>query len=52
LRSAHEAFLTSTTRNVMPIARVDTVALATAPGPLTAHAAEVFARHAAESPDP
>ena len=52
LRSCREAFLTSTTRDVMPISHVDGVELVEAPGPLTRHAAEVFARRAAESPDP
>ena len=52
LRSTTEAFITSSTRDVMPVASVDGVALAAAPGPLTRRAAEVFARRAAESPDP
>jgi len=52
LRTTREAFLTSTTRDVMPIARVDDSAMADAPGPLTKHAMDVFARRAAETPDP
>jgi branched-chain amino acid aminotransferase len=52
LRTAREAFLTSSTRGVQPIATVDGGALASAPGPLTKHAGEVFARRAAEDPDP
>jgi branched-chain amino acid aminotransferase len=44
LRAAPEAFLTSTSRDVHPIATVDGVALPTAPGPHTTGAAEVFAR--------
>ena len=52
LRTAQEAFITSTTRDVMPIAHVDGVALPAAPGPLTEHADAVFRRRAAESPDP
>lgn len=43
LASAPEAFLTSTTRLVQPIASVDDVALGTAPGPVTAAAAAAFA---------
>ena len=52
LRNTTEAFLTSTTRDAMPIARVDGRALANAPGPLSAHAMDVFARRAREHPDP
>jgi len=52
LRGAAEAFLTSTTRDVMPIARVDGQTLAVAPGPLTQQAADVFARNAAKNDDP
>jgi branched-chain amino acid aminotransferase len=52
LRGAAEAFLTSTTRNVNPIARVDGQPLGAAPGPLTQQAAEVFARNAAKADDP
>ena len=52
LRTTTEAFLTSTTRDVMPIAHVDWVALAHCPGSLTRHAAEVFAKRSAQSPDP
>lgn len=51
LRSASEAFLTSTSRDVHPIATVDGVALADAPGPVTTRVAEVFARIAV-SDDP
>ncbi|HWH34789.1 MAG TPA: aminotransferase class IV, partial [Acidimicrobiales bacterium] len=39
LAGASEAFLTSTTREIQPIAAVDGVALAVAPGPLTTAAA-------------
>lgn len=52
LRATSEAFITSTTRDVMPIAHIDTVALAAAPGPLTRNACVVFERRAAESTDP
>ncbi|MDQ1705994.1 MAG: branched-chain amino acid aminotransferase [Frankiaceae bacterium] len=52
LRDAREAFITSTTRAVQPIRALDAVPYATAPGPLTRRAAEVFARHAAENVDP
>ena len=52
LATAPEAFLVSTTRDVQPIRAVDGVALAAAPGPITRKAAQVFAAHAALSPDP
>jgi branched-chain amino acid aminotransferase len=52
LRTAQEAFITSTTRNVMPIARVDGSPLPQSPGPLTQQAMTVFEGRAAESPDP
>jgi branched-chain amino acid aminotransferase len=52
LRNTTEAFLTSTTRDVMPIAHVDGRRLAAAPGPLTARAMDVFARRAQEHVDP
>jgi branched-chain amino acid aminotransferase len=52
LAEAAEAFITSTTRSVLPIRAVDRHPLVHAPGPLTAHAAEVFARRAAEDVDP
>lgn len=43
LAAADEAFLTSSTRDVQPIAHVDGVALPVAPGPITAAAAAAFA---------
>ncbi len=43
LRSAPEAFLTSSTRDVQPIATVDGAPLASSPGPRTADAAAAFA---------
>lgn len=43
LARADEAFLTSSTRDVQPIARVDGRPLPTAPGPLTEAAAAAFA---------
>lgn len=52
LRRGNEAFITSTTRDVMPIAHVDGIALAQAPGPLTKQAADVFNHRATESTDP
>ena len=45
LAKADEAFLTSTTRGVHPIATVDGLALPHCPGPLTAAAAAAFERH-------
>lgn len=50
LRDAEEAFLTSTTRDVQPIALVDGGELPV--GPLTRKAQEVFAHRAAEKVDP
>ncbi len=52
LAEAQEAFLTSSLRDVHPIALVDGNALPAAPGPMTRHAAEVFAARAAETTDP
>jgi branched-chain amino acid aminotransferase len=52
LRSAAEGFLTSSTRDVHPIARVDGSPLAAAPGPLTQTAAEAFAALEARTLDP
>jgi branched-chain amino acid aminotransferase len=52
LRTANEAFLTSTTRDVMPIGAVDGVPLADAPGPLTKRAQQIFAERAADHADP
>jgi branched-chain amino acid aminotransferase len=52
LAEASEAFLTSTSRNVHPIARVDGTQLAAAPGPLTRHAIDVWERNAAKTIDP
>ncbi|HUP87680.1 MAG TPA: aminotransferase class IV [Acidimicrobiales bacterium] len=52
LAAADEAFLTSTTREVQPIATVDGAPLPAAPGPLTAAAATAFKSVVAESIDP
>jgi branched-chain amino acid aminotransferase len=52
LATAAEAFLTSTSRNVHPIATVDGCALGAAPGPLTSHALDVWSRRAAADIDP
>ena len=52
LRRADEAFLTSSTRDVQAIGRVDGQALAQAPGPLTEAAAEAFAALEARTLDP
>ncbi len=43
LRAAGEAFLASTTREVQPVAAIDGVELAAAPGPRTLEAQEAFA---------
>jgi branched-chain amino acid aminotransferase len=52
LRHAPEAFLTSSTRDVHPIAEVDGHPLPHAPGPLTAAAAAAFAALEARTLDP
>lgn len=50
LQEADEVFITSSTRDVMPVDRVDDRVLTV--GALTKAAAESFARHSAESMDP
>lgn len=50
--SVSEAFLTSTTRDVQPIAAIDDVVLPAAPGPVTAKVMQTFAARAAEHSDP
>ena len=52
LFEASEAFLTSSTRDIQPIRRVDGRALPAVPGPLTERAMVVFAERAAEDQDP
>lgn len=52
LSGAGEAFLTSTTREVQPIARVDGAALPASPGPVTATLAEAFRALVARDLDP
>ena len=52
LRTADEAFLTSSTRDVHPIARVDGVLLPAAPGPLSSAAQRAFAALQARDLDP
>jgi branched-chain amino acid aminotransferase len=52
LARADEAFLTSTTREVHPIATVDGTPLAAAPGPLTRAATESFTALVARDMDP
>lgn len=52
LRTAREAFITSSTRGVQPIRALDGVAYADAPGPLTRHAAAIFAERFAQDMDP
>jgi branched-chain amino acid aminotransferase len=52
LATAAEAFLASSTRDVQPIRLVDGVPLPACPGPLTDHAAAVFAERATANPDP
>jgi branched-chain amino acid aminotransferase len=52
LDGADEAFLTSSTREVQPIARTDERALPVAPGPTTEKIAELFTELIARDPDP
>ena len=52
LHNTTEAFVTSTTRDVLAIAHVDGIALRSAPGPLTIAAAEAFAALKADHTDP
>ncbi|MCU1454940.1 MAG: Aminodeoxychorismate lyase [Acidimicrobiales bacterium] len=52
LRRAPEAFLTSSTRDVQPIGRVDGTPLAAAPGPRTSEAGAALAELAARDVDP
>jgi branched-chain amino acid aminotransferase len=52
LRRADEAFLTSSTRDVQPIASVDGTPLGTAPGPMTTKAIEAFRDLRARDADP
>ncbi|MGI8684341.1 MAG: aminotransferase class IV [Acidimicrobiales bacterium] len=52
LARTHEAFLTSTTREVQPIRAVDGRPLPAAPGPLTAAAAAALSALIADNPDP
>jgi branched-chain amino acid aminotransferase len=52
LAAADEAFLTSSTRDVQPIARVDGVPLASCPGPLSLAARAAFAELEAADIDP
>jgi len=52
LCAADEAFLTSTSRDVHPIATVDGTRLRSTPGPLTSEAQRIFAEGAAADLDP
>lgn len=52
LAGADEAFLTSTTRDVMPIRAVDDTVLPAVPGPVTREAMQTFAERAAADIDP
>ena len=52
LRDADEAFLTSTTREVQPIAAVDDRALPAVPGPVTATLGAAFTALVARDLDP
>jgi branched-chain amino acid aminotransferase len=52
LRTAREAFLTSSTRRVQAIGAIDSSPYADAPGPLTLQAKEIFEKYAAQDLDP
>ena len=52
LRGAEEAFLSSSTREVHPILRVDGAELAAAPGPVTVSLAAAFTELVRADPDP
>ncbi len=52
LHATSEAFITSTTRDVLAVSHVDGVALASAPGPLTTAAAAAFASLKARTKEP
>jgi branched-chain amino acid aminotransferase len=52
ISDTQEAFLTSSLRDVHPIATVDAIPLPKAPGPLTRRALEVFKSRAAADTDP
>lgn len=52
LYGAEEAFLTSTTRDIQPIALVDETELPVAPGPITTKAMRVFAERSAADLNP
>ncbi|WP_336214149.1 aminotransferase class IV [Nonomuraea sp. LPB2021202275-12-8] len=52
LYGAEEAFLTSTTRDIQPIALVDETELPVAPGPITLKAMRVFAERSAADLNP
>jgi branched-chain amino acid aminotransferase len=52
LMEADEAFLTSTIRDVQPIARVDGHRLRFAPGPVTLQVSQAYAALLADDPDP
>lgn len=52
LDDADEVFITSSTRDVHPVSRIDDRDLPDAPGPLTAAAAAAFAELEAADPDP
>ncbi|MFD4584154.1 aminotransferase class IV [Streptomyces sp. NPDC058423] len=52
LERAEEIFLTSSTRDVQAVHRVDGRELPGAPGPLTAKAMRIFEEHAGADPDP
>jgi branched-chain amino acid aminotransferase len=52
LARAEEAFLTSATRDVLPVSSVDGRLMKAAPGPVTARAAQAYAQLLRDDPDP
>ena len=52
LMSTSEAFVTSTTRDVLAVAHIDGIALPSAPGPLTVAAAAAFAELKSKNSEP
>lgn len=52
LHDADEVFLTSSTRDLIPVARIDAHGVPSAPGPITAHARQLFGERSAADLDP
>jgi branched-chain amino acid aminotransferase len=52
LHDADEVFLTSSTRDIIPVARIDAHGVPSAPGTITAHARQLFGERSAADLDP